>query len=194
MHLGLDPAGLAVEYQRGGAACLSVLTDADWFGGSSADLIAARNAVDIPVLRKDFTVDLRDIADARIMGADCVLLIVAVLDDKELFDFHELATELGMAALVEVHDEAELQRALQARARIIGVNQRDLVTFEVDRNRAVRVAAAIPDDVVKVAESGIRDRNDAEVLSEAGYRALLVGEALVKSNDPAAAVATLTGE
>ncbi len=193
MQPGLDPADLAVEYQRGGAACLSVLTDTDWFGGSSADLITARDAVDIPVLRKDFTVDLRDVADARIMGADCVLLIVAVLDDKELFDFHELTIELGMTALVEVHDEVELQRALRAQARVVGVNQRDLVTFEVDQDRAVRVAAAIPDEVVKVAESGIRDRSDAKVLAEAGYQAILVGETLVRSNDPAASVAALTG-
>jgi len=190
---GLDAAELARSYEAGGASCLSVLTDADWFGGSSVDLQEARAAVALPVLRKDFTIDPRDVVDARIMGADCVLLIVAALDDRQLLDFHDLATELELAVLVEVHDEHELERAMNAGARIVGVNQRDLVTFEVDQSRAVRVAAAIPDDVVKVAESGIRTRVDAEVLVDAGYHALLVGEALVQSADPAAAVSKLAG-
>ncbi len=150
-------------------------------------------AVGIPVLRKDFTVDARDVADARIMGADCVLLIVAALDDVQLADFHGLAIELGLAALVEVHDEAELERALCVDATIIGVNQRDLLTFEVDRHRAVRLAAAIPDQVVRVAESGIAGRAEAEALAGAGYHALLVGEMLVRSGDPTAAVSALVG-
>ncbi len=193
MRTDLDPAGLAGRYETGGAACLSVLTDAEWFGGSPDDLRAARAAVRIPVLRKDFTVDARDVTDARIMGADCVLLIVAALDDAQLVDFHDLAIELDLAALVEVHDEAELERALGVDAAIIGVNQRDLVTFEVDRDRAGRVAAAIPDHVVRVAESGISNRTDAVALAEAGYHALLVGEMLVNSSDPAAAVSELVG-
>ncbi len=189
----LDAAELARSYERGGAACLSVLTDSDWFGGSTADLRDARAAVGIPTLRKDFTIDSRDVADARIMGADCVLLIVAALDQSELSDFHDLAVELGLDVLVEVHDEAEVQRALSVGATIVGVNQRDLVTFEVDQDRAVRLGTEIPDNVVRVAESGIRGRPDAEILIGAGYQALLVGETLVRSGDPAAEVSILAG-
>ncbi len=137
----LDPAAVAAEYEAGGAACLSVLTDAEFFGGSALDLQVARAAVGLPVLRKDFTVDARDVCDARIMGADAVLLIAAALDDPQLADLHALAGELGLDALVEVHDEREVERAMAAGASVIGVNQRDLVTFEVDPDRAVRVAA-----------------------------------------------------
>jgi len=193
LHPDLDPAALARKYELGGASCLSVLTDPEWFGGSVEDLRDARAAVELPVLRKDFTVSARDIADARIMGADCVLLIVAALDQPELVDFHALAADLRLSVLVEVHDEAELERAMTAGARMIGVNQRDLVTFEVDQQRAVRVGEAIPAGVVKVAESGIRGRTDAEALVRAGYDALLVGETLVKSGDPTRAVAELGG-
>ena len=191
LQIHLDPAATAAEYEAGGAACLSVLTDAEFFGGSVADLQAARDATNLPVIRKDFTVDPRDVADARLMGADAVLLIAAVLDPFELIEFHEVALELGLDALVEVHDEPELEEALNAGATLIGVNQRDLVTFEVDHDRAARVVSAIPDGVVKVAESGIRDSDDARRLAEAGYDALLVGETLVMSGDPAAAVASL---
>ena len=182
---------LAKTYASGGAAALSVLTDEDHFGGSATDLVEARSSVDLPVLRKDFTVDARDVAHARFIGADAVLLIVAALDDAELRDFHDLATELGLAALVEAHDEAEVERAVAVGASIVGVNQRDLVTFRVDTDRAVRVAATIPDGVVKVAESGIRGPGDVERLREAGYDAILVGEHLVTSRDPAAALREL---
>ncbi len=187
----LDPAILAEQYQQGGAACLSVLTDRAWFAGSVADLQAARNAVDLPVLRKDFTVDERDIADARIMGADCVLLIVAALDDSELQRFCALARDLDLDALVEVHDEVEMQRALEAGADLVGVNQRDLLTFEVDQDRAERLASLIPDSVVSVAESGIDSPNDIARLSNAGYDAVLVGESLVRSSDPVETVRAL---
>jgi indole-3-glycerol phosphate synthase len=187
----LDPAALARAYAEGGAACVSVLTDAEFFGGSAADLAAARDASGRPILRKDFTVDARDVCDARIMGADCVLLIAAALDDQELADFHRLAREVGLDVLVEIHDEAELERALAVAPDLIGVNQRDLVTFEVDQARAVRVAPLMPAGVVRVAESGIRDGTDAETLTAAGYHALLVGETLVRSGDPATAVKTL---
>lgn len=187
----LDPVRLAREYAAGGARCLSVLTDEDFFGGSADDLRSARAAVDLPVLRKDFTVSVNDIADARLMGADAVLLIVAALSDTELKDLVVLAAELGMDALVEVHDEGELERAVAVDATLIGVNQRDLVTFQVDTDRAVRVAAAFPPGVVKVAESGIVDGRDAATLAAAGYDAVLVGEALVTSGDPAAAVRAL---
>ncbi len=191
LHEDLDPRELAQQYARGGAACLSVLTDHEFFGGSPSDLQAARDAVDLPVLRKDFTVSRHDVADARIMGADAVLLIVAALSDDELRAFHELATELQLDALVEVHDEHELERALAVGATLVGVNQRDLVTFEVDTDRAVRVAKCFPSGITKVAESGISGAEDAAVLAEAGYDAVLVGEALVTSGDPASAVHAL---
>ncbi len=187
----LVPGLLARRYAEGGAAALSVLTDEDHFGGSAADLVEARTAVDLPVLRKDFTVDARDVAEARFLGADAVLLIVAALDDAELGDFLALATEVGLDALVECHDEAEVERALAAGARIVGVNQRDLVTFAVDTDRAVRVAAAIPAGVLKVAESGIRSPDDAARLADAGYDAVLVGEHLVTSGDPSRALREL---
>ena len=187
----LDPAVVAQSYQSGGATCLSVLTDAPDFGGSSADLQAARGACTLPVLRKDFTVSERDVLDARIIGADCVLLIAAALDKSELLTFHELAVGLGLDVLVEIHDEAELDIALRADAAIIGVNQRDLITFHVDHDRAERMAALIPPGVVRVAESGVRDRADALRLRSAGYDAVLVGESVVTSTDPAAAIAEL---
>lgn len=187
----LDPAHLAGEYERGGATCLSVLTDADHFGGAPEDLAAARAASTLPVLRKDFTVCERDVYDARLMGADCVLLIVAALDDDDLLALYRAAVDVGIDALVEVHDEDELGRALAVGATLVGVNQRDLVTFEVDHERAARVAAALPDHVVSVAESGVRGSEDAADLARAGYDAVLVGESLVTSGDPAGAVAAL---
>ncbi len=188
---GLDPAATALAYERGGAACVSVLTDEVWFGGSASDLQVARGAVTVPVLRKDFTVDPRDVCDARLMGADAVLLIVAALDDAELADLHALAVDLGLDVLVEVHDEAELEQALSVRASVVGVNQRDLVTFEVDTERAVRVGAAMPADVVRVAESGIRGPQDAARLVDAGFHAVLVGESVVTAGDPAGSVTAL---
>jgi indole-3-glycerol phosphate synthase len=187
----LDPASVAADYAAGGATCLSVLTDEEWFGGSAGDLQAARAAVEIPVLRKDFTVDARDVADARLMGADAVLLIVAALDDAELADLHALGAELDLDVLVEVHDEAELDRALTVGAALVGVNQRDLVTFEVDTDRAVRVAAAMPEGIVRVAESGVRGPDDAARLAEAGFHAVLVGESVVTSGDRRLAVQAL---
>lgn len=191
LHSDLDPAALAGAYEQGGAAALSVLTDRDFFGGSPEDLQAARNATGLPVLRKDFTIAPADVCDARIMGADAVLLIVTALDDHELRDLHTLAGEVGLAALVEIHDEAELDRALAVGATLIGVNQRDLVTFAVDPARAVRVAKAMPPDVAKVAESGIGGPDDAASLRTAGFDAVLVGESLVTAPDPAEAVAAL---
>jgi indole-3-glycerol phosphate synthase len=193
LNRDLDPAKLAATYEFGGAACLSVLTDEEFFGGSAEDLEAARAATALPVLRKDFTVDPRDVVDARLMGADAILLIAAVLDPFELVEMHQLGCEAGLDVLVEVHDEPELEEALNAGAMLIGVNQRDLMTFEVDHERALRIAAAIPDTVVKVAESGIRDAEDAKRLADAGYDAVLVGEALVTSLDPARTLADLLG-
>jgi indole-3-glycerol phosphate synthase len=194
LDAGLDPGDLARAYEHGGATCLSVLTDTEFFGGSPDDLRNARRAAALPVLRKDFTVAAADVCDARLMGADAVLLIVAALDDAELRDFQALAGELGLDALVEVHDEGELDRALAVGAGLVGVNQRDLVTFEVDTSRAVRVGRALSErggDVVRVAESGIRAPEDAAALARAGFDAVLVGESLVTSGDPAGAVRAL---
>src|SRR6185437_15696858 len=184
----LQPELVAKEYVAGGAACLSVLTDSDYFGGSAADLTAARQASGLPVLRKDFTVQQADVADARLMGADAVLLIVAALEDGELRRCAALADELELAALVEVHDERELERALAAGSRIVGVNQRDLRTFRVDHERACALATEIPKGVLAVAESGIRDAGDARRLAASGYDAILVGESLVRAEDRAARV------
>jgi len=193
LNADLDPAEMARSYERGGAACLSVLTDVEHFGGSVADLRAARSACTLPVIRKDFTVGERDVLDARIMGADCVLLIAAALEPAELAALHSLAVGVGLDVLVEIHDERELEHALAADATLIGVNQRDLVTFQVDHERAVRMAGVIPDHAVKVAESGVRGAEDARSLRAAGYDAVLVGETLVTSGDPAAAIADLIG-
>jgi len=188
---GLIPSSVGQEYEEGGAAALSVLTDAKYFGGSSNDLREARTACDLPVLRKDFTVDLRDICDARIMGADAVLLIAAALDDYELKDFMDLSGELGLDALVEVHDEVEVERALIVETQIIGVNQRDLQTFQVDTARALRIGELLPTEMTKVAESGIHSPDDIPPLHDAGYRAILVGEYLVQSEDRVKRVAGL---
>ncbi len=193
LNIDLDPADLAATYERGGASCLSVLTDVDHFGGSVEDLETARAACSLPVIRKDFTVSELDVVDARLMGADCVLLIAAALDPAELAGFHQLATDIGLDVLVEIHDEAELEHALAAEATLVGVNQRDLVTFQVDHDRAARMARVIPDHAVKVAESGVRGGDDARMLEAAGYDAVLVGETLVTSGDPVAAIADLIG-
>ena len=179
----LDPTLIAQSYEEGGASCLSVLTDADFFGGSVSDLQQARLSVNLPVLRKDFTVSRHDICDARIMGADCVLLIAAALSKSELTEFFKFSIELGLDALVEVHDEPELTLAIENGATLIGVNQRDLHTFQVDHQRAVRMAAMIPTNVVRVAESGVKTRDDARRLRDAGYDAVLVGESLVTSKN-----------
>ena len=179
----LDPKVIAQQYKDAGASCISVLTDSDFFGGSVGDLKSARGAVDLPVLRKDFTVSLNDICDAKLMNADCILLIVAALNKVELAEFHNFASELGLDVLVEIHDEPELDLALEIGAKMIGVNQRNLKTFEVDQQRAVRIAKKIPSSVVRVAESGVRTRDDALQLRDAGYHAVLVGESLVTSKN-----------
>lgn len=192
LAIDLDPAEVAKAYAAGGAACLSVLTDENHFGGSADDLASARGAVSLPVLRKDFTVCVADVLDARLMGADAVLLIVAALDDGELATFAAEAHNVGLAALFEIHDEAELARALTVDAKIIGVNQRDLFTFEVDQQRAVRMAPQIPSDRIRVAESGVRGPDDARVLRSAGYDAVLVGESVVTAAGRSDAVRALS--
>jgi indole-3-glycerol phosphate synthase len=191
LALDVDAAVLARHYEQGGASALSILTDEEFFGGSASDLASAREATSLPVLRKDFTVAANDVCDARLMGADAVLIIAAALDDHELKDFLSLARTLGLDVLVEIHDEAELERALAVDADLIGVNQRDLVTFAVDHERAQRMAALMPPGIVRVAESGVRDADDAAALAAAGYDAVLVGESLVTAPDPSAAVTAL---
>ncbi len=184
----LDPVLLAKAYSQGGASCISVLTDQDFFGGSPKDLQQVRQVVDLPILRKDFTISKADICDAKLMGADAILLIVAALSKVELFDFLQLANRLRLDALVEVHDEKELDIALEIGAQIIGVNQRDLFSFKVDINRAEQLVDKIPDSVVKVAESGISQPQDLSRLAKVGFDAALIGEAFVTSQDPQMAI------
>ena len=188
---GLDPARLAREYAEGGAACLSVLTDEPHFGGSADDLIAARTATRLPVLRKDFIVDERDVMDACIMGADAVLLIVSALTDRQLHDMLRLAESLKLNALVEVHDADELARGIDAGATLLGVNQRDLRSFNVDALRAEELARHFPEGITAVAESGISGADDAVRCAAAGYRAILVGEHLVRHADRMSALQEL---
>ncbi|MGV3562789.1 MAG: indole-3-glycerol phosphate synthase TrpC [Nocardioides sp.] len=188
-----DPTVLAKEYAAGGAAAISVLTEQRRFGGSLADLRAVRAAVDVPLLRKDFIVTEYQLVEARAAGADLALLIVAALDDDTLRRLHDTAGELGLTVLVEVHDEAEAERAVALGAELVGVNARNLKTLEIDPDTFGRLAPGIPDDRVKVAESGIFGRDDVARFVSEGARAVLVGEALVKDGDPRAAVAAMTG-
>lgn len=186
-----DPTAVARAYENGGAAALSVLTDEKYFHGSLAHLEAARSAAGLPVLRKDFTIDPYHVHQAAAHGADAILLIAAILSEREMRDFRELAERYRMSALVEVHDEEELAPALASGARIIGVNNRDLRTFEVDLAVSLRLADKIPDSVIKVAESGIQTAADVQRLTAAGYNSFLVGEHLIKSADPARALQAL---
>jgi len=185
LHVG----DLAAAYDEGGAAAISVLTDEPHFGGQLNDIAIVRDATTLPVLRKDFTVCAQDVCDARLMGASAVLLIVAALSRAELRTLFEIATVLGLTSLIEVHDAREQALALGLGALVVGVNQRDLATFEVDPERAAALASSFPSDVVTVAESGIRDARDARRFAELGYDAILVGEAFVRAADPARAVA-----
>jgi len=186
-----DPAAIARAYQQGGAAALSVLTDAKHFKGSLADLESARAAVKLPALRKDFTIDSYHVHEAAAHGADAILLIAAILTERQMRDFRELAEGYRMSALVEVHDQEELQQAIASGARIIGVNNRNLHTFQVDLAVSLRLAEKIPAGVAKVAESGIHSAADILRLREVGYQAFLVGEHLMKAQDPAQALRAL---
>ncbi len=186
-----NPVALAVEYQRGGAVAISVLTDHDFFQGAMADLHAARAATTLPVLRKDFTVHEYNVLEGAAEGADAILLIAAILDEEQLRGFRELAADFKMAALVEVHDQAELEKALRSGAEIVGVNNRDLRTFQVSLDVSSGLADQIPADVIKVSESGIFNRVDVRLLMDQGFDAFLVGEHLVKSGDPAHALREL---
>jgi indole-3-glycerol phosphate synthase len=186
-----NPPALARAYEQGGAAALSVLTDEKHFQGNLSDLESARSAVPLPALRKDFTIDPYHVHQAAAHGADAILLIAAILSEREMRDFRELAEHYGMSALVEVHDDDELKPAIASGARIIGVNNRDLRTFHVDLAVSLRLADRIPSNVIKVAESGIHTPADVRQLRAAGYNSFLVGEHLMRSGDPACALQTL---
>ena len=186
-----DPAVIARAYEAGGAACLSVLTDVDFFQGSDAFLQQARAACALPVLRKDFTIDPWQVVEARTLGADCILLIVAALDQARLASLAALAGELGMDVLLEVHDREELQRALQVRGRLLGINNRDLRTFEVSLDTTLSLQGEVPADRVLVTESGILGPADVARMRDAGIGAFLVGEAFMREPDPGQALARL---
>ena len=186
-----DPAELAREYAAGGARAVSVLTEGRWFGGSLEDLTAVRAAVNCPVLRKDFVVSSYQVHEARAYGADIVLLIVAALDQNALMGLLERVESLGMTALVEVHTEDEADRAMEAGARVIGVNARDLKTLEIDQAVFERIAPGLPNTIVKIAESGVRGPHDLIRYAAAGADAVLVGEGLVTQKSPRDAVAEL---
>jgi indole-3-glycerol phosphate synthase len=186
-----QPAKLARQYENGGAAALSVLTDREFFQGSLDDLRKARAACTLPVIRKDFTLADYHVLEAAAVGADAILLIVAILDDCELCGLREFAAGFGMASLVEAHNAVELERAIRSDARIIGINNRDLNTFRVSLETSISLANEIPDGVIKVSESGIFNADDIHRLSAAGFDAFLVGEHLVKSGDAAQALREL---
>ena len=185
------PAEIAVSYARHGAACLSVLTDAPFFQGSAAYLQQARAACDLPVLRKDFMVDAYQVYEARAMGADCILLIAACLDDAQMADLEACAQELGMAVLVEVHDGAELDRALKLRTPLVGINNRNLRTFEVTLDTTLGMLKNVPADRLLVTESGILKPADVKTLRDAGVHAFLVGEAFMRAPEPGLELAKL---
>lgn len=188
-----DPRALAAQYQEAGAAVVSVLTEKRRFGGSLEDLIAVRSEISIPILRKDFMVDEYQFLEARAAGADVVLLIVAALSKNQLKDYYDLATELGMAVLVETHTEQEIEDAMEIEPRIIGVNARNLKTLEIDLAAFTRLIPMIPDSIIRIAESGISQRAEVEIAAGAGADAILVGETLVRSGDPRAAIDQLLG-
>jgi len=185
------PSEIATSYARHGAACLSVLTDVQFFQGSAAFLEQARAACALPVLRKDFIVDAYQVFDSRAMGADCILLIAACLDDAQMADLEAQAVALGMAVLVEVHDGAELERAVRLATPLVGINNRNLRTFEVSLDTTLRLLTQLPPQRLLVTESGILGRADVKRMRDAGVHAFLVGEAFMRASDPGAALAEL---
>jgi len=189
-----DPEAIAHSYVAGGAACLSVLTDEDFFQGADVHLQRARAACRLPVLRKDFVIDPYQIYESRALGADCVLLIVAALGDAALGELHELTLELGMDALVEVHDGEELERAARLEPRLLGINNRDLRTFETDIDTTLKLRAQVPEGTLLVTESGIHTREEVGYMRRHGVNAFLVGEAFMRASDPGEALRSLFAE
>ncbi|MBL4762031.1 MAG: indole-3-glycerol phosphate synthase TrpC [Gammaproteobacteria bacterium] len=189
-----NPEEIAKSYQQGGAACLSVLTDVDFFQGSDAYLQSARAACDLPVLRKDFTIDPYQVVESRALGADCILLIVAALSDAQLSELYQAATEIGLDVLVEVHDAEEMERAKAIKAPFIGVNNRDLRSFDVSLKTTLDLMAAVSDDVLLVTESGILQRDDVLYMREHDIHTFLVGEAFMRAENPGGKLAELFKE
>ena len=183
-----DPITIAQTYEQNGAACLSVLTDRDYFMGAAEYLVAARSATQLPVLRKDFIVDPYQIFEARCMGADCILLIVAALEQSQMLELERVATQLGMSVLVEAHSQEEFERAIQLETSLIGVNNRDLRTFETSLETTFGLISALPEDRILITESGIHDRADVALMRERGVFAFLVGEAFMRQPDPGGAL------
>ncbi len=191
LRANFDPDAIARSYQQGGAACLSVLTDVDFFQGSDLYLQQARDACDLPVLRKDFVIDAYQIYEARTLGADCILLICSALNDNQLLEYSKLAADLGMAALIEVHDALEMQRALRTDSPLIGVNNRNLRTFDTSLQTSIELLANFPKDRVFVTESGIHSVDDVALMRSNGIHAFLVGEAFMRKPEPGAELANL---
>jgi indole-3-glycerol phosphate synthase len=193
MRADFRPAEIARSYERGGAACLSVLTDVDFFQGADEYLVTARANCTLPVLRKDFTIDAYQVYEARALGADCILLVVAALDDAQLRELSELAQTLGMDTLVEVHDSGELDRALQTSAPLIGINNRNLRTFDTSLDTTLQLRERVPAERLLVTESGIHTRADVKRMRDAGVNAFLVGEAFMRAEDPGTELRRLFG-
>ena len=193
LRQNFDPVAIARSYESGGAACLSVLTDAEFFLGSEAFLMQARENCSLPVIRKDFIIDPYQVVESRAIGADCILLIVAALDDQQLRTLEQMATALGMDVLVEVHDKPELERALELDLKLVGINNRDLRSFDVSLNTTIELLADIPDGVTVVTESGILSDTDVQLMHRHHVNAFLVGEAFMRSEDPGAALQGLFG-
>ena len=188
-----DPITIAQTYEQNGAACLSVLTDRDYFMGAAEYLVAARSATQLPVLRKDFIVDPYQIFEARCMGADCILLIVAALEQSQMLELERVATQLGMSVLVEAHSQEEFERAIQLETSLIGINNRDLRTFETSLETTFGLISTLPEDRILITESGIHDRADVALMRERGVFAFLVGEAFMRQDDPGVALNSLFG-
>ncbi|MFT5550091.1 MAG: indole-3-glycerol phosphate synthase [Candidatus Azotimanducaceae bacterium] len=186
-----DPAEIALSYANAGAACLSVLTDVDFFQGHDDYLVAARNACTLPVIRKDFIIDEYQIVEARTLGADCILLIVAALDDQALKHLNQVAIDLGMDVLVEVHDQQELDRAMQLGLSLVGINNRNLRTFETNLSTTIDLRDQIPDDCILVTESGIHTSADVKLMRDNNVNAFLVGEAFMRAEEPGDALRSL---